>query len=77
MRNQSSRCSNDDVRPQTKRFQLLVVSVSVVSTINGNASNAVEEIAEPLHGLVYLLCQFACRSHDDAVDGIFGKSSLV
>ena len=34
-------------------------------------------IAETLHGLVYLLGKFACRSHDDAVNGIFGKSSLV
>ena len=81
--------SHADVREQTtwggynhigSHLQTLcfyIEAVAVVTTIDGHAADAIEIVAKALHGLVYLLGQFTGGRHDDAVDGILGKTSVV
>ena len=68
---------NHHVSTQLERPDLLIVTVAVVASVNGHAAHIVEVVAEALHGLVDLLCQFTCGRHDDAVDGILGVTSIV
>ena len=70
MRDESAWCSYHHVCTHAQAFQFLVVTVSVVSSIYSHAAYALQVISEALHGLVYLLCQLACRRHDNTVDGI-------
>ena len=65
------------VGTQLQALGLLVVASSVVAAIHCHAADAVEVVAESLHCLVYLLCQFAGGTHDDAVDGVFGVIAVV
>lgn len=67
----------DHIGTHLKALQLLIVAVAVVATIHSHAAHAVEVVAEALHCLVYLLCEFACRAHDDAVDGIVRIATVV
>ena len=74
---QSSRCGNDDIGAHLESLGFYIEAAAVVAAVDGNAGDAVEVVAKALHGLVNLLCQFACRSHDDAVDGILGVAAVV
>ncbi len=47
------------------------------ATIHCYTADVVEIVGKTLHGLVDLLCQFASRAHDDAVDGIAGIASIA
>ena len=49
---------NQDIRPQTHPLQLLIITVTIVSTIDSHAAHTVKIIAEALHRLVYLLGKF-------------------
>ena len=77
MAQQAAGGGNDDVGTQTQALQLLVVAVAVVAAVDGDARDAVQIVAEALHGLVYLLCQLACGRHDNAVDGVLRVVAVV
>ena len=77
MREQAAGSGNNDVRPHLEPLGFCVETGTVVAAIDGNAGDAVQVVAEPLHGLVYLLSQLARGSHDDAVDGILGVATVV
>ena len=77
MRDETSGGSNDDVGAQRQALQFLVVACAVVAAIDGYAAHAVEIVAETLHCLVYLLCQLARWSHDDAVHRVFLVAAVV
>ena len=77
MTEKSSRGGYDYIGTHAQATHLLVVACSVVAAIYSHTADAVEIVAEALHGLVYLLSQFAGRRHDDAVDGILGIVVLV
>ena len=74
---QSARCSNQHIGTHTHRAQFLIVAVAIVAAINGHTTYIVEIITKALHGLVYLLSEFASGRHDDAVDGILGIIAIV
>ena len=71
MADESARCSDDDIRSALHGSLLLLVSDAVVAAIDGYAADVIQIICKALHGTINLLCKFACRRHDDAVDGIF------
>ena len=77
MAKQTPWCGNNHVSSHAQALHLLVIAWTVIATIYGHTAYTVKIIAESLHGLVYLLCQFACGRHDDAVDGIIGIVILV
>ena len=56
---------------------LNVETASVVAPIDCNTGNAVQIVAKTLHGLVYLLCQLTCGSHDDTIDSILRISAVI
>ena len=74
---QSARRSYDHRSTFLQRRQLVVVAVAVVAAIYRHAAYAVEIVSESLHGLVYLLCQLACGSHDETVHRIILVASVV
>ena len=77
MREQATRCGNDDVGTHPQSLGFYVEAVAVVAAVDGHAADAVQVVAKALHGLVYLLCQFAGGRHDDAVDGILRVAAVV
>ena len=77
MADETSGGGNDYVGTHLKTLEFLIVAVAVVAAIYSYAANAVEIIAEALHGLVYLLSQLTCRAHYDTVDSVFWKSAVV
>ena len=74
---ETARCGYHHIGTHFKAFQFLIVTVSVVASIHGDAAHAVEIIAEALHGLVDLLRKFARRTHDNAVYGIARIASVI
>ena len=70
VRDEASRCGDDDRCARLQRVQFLVVSVSVVTAIDSHGIHVGQVIAESLHGLVNLLSKFTRGCHDDAVDGV-------
>ena len=74
---QSSRRGNDHVGSHLQSLRLLVEARAIVAAIDGHARHIVEIIAEALHGLVYLLRQFAGGRHHDAVDRIARIAAVV
>ena len=65
------------VGAQGEALGLLVVAPSIVAAIDGHTADTVEIVAEAFHRLVYLLGEFAGRTHNDAVDGIVGIEPVV
>lgn len=61
---------------QSQRLHLLVVTVAVVASIDGHAAYILQIIAESLHGLVDLLRQFSCGTHDNTVDCLVGEAAV-
>ena len=72
-----ARSGDDDIRPLLHSLLLLFVADAVVSAIYGHTADAVQIVAEALHGLVNLLRQFSRGAHDDTVDGILGESAIL
>ena len=72
-----SRTINDDIGTKPQSFQFLIIATAVIATIDSHTGNTIQIVAEALHGLVYLLSQFTGRRHDDTINGIFGKSTIV
>ena len=68
---------DDDIRSLLHSLLLLFVADAVVSAIYGHTADAVQIVAEALHGLVNLLRQFSSGAHDDTVDGILGESAIL
>ncbi len=73
---QSARSGDDHVGAMHQTFLLNVEITTFATSIDGHA-RCIDEIREPLHLLVNLLRQFSCRSHDHAVDGVFGIAIAV
>ena len=69
--------SDDYIGTHAQAFELLIIAVAIVAAINGHAAHSFQVIAETLHGLVYLLCKFAGRRHNHAVDGILRIASVI
>ena len=65
---ESSWCGNDNRCTRLQGIEFLIVAVAVVTAIDSNGADVRKVVAEALHGLVYLLCELASGSHDDAVD---------
>ena len=77
MTDETSWSGNYYVGTHLETLEFLIVAVAVVASIYSHAANAVEIIAEALHGLVNLLGKLACRAHDYAVDSVLGESAVV
>ena len=77
MGNEAAGSGNHHIGPETETLEFLVVTVAVVAAIHSHAAHPIEVVAEALHGLVDLLCQFARRRHDDTVDGILRIAAVV
>ena len=77
MADETSGSGNYYVGTHLETLEFLIVAVAVVASIYSHAANAVEIIAEALHGLVNLLCQLSCRAHYDTVDSVLGESTVV
>ena len=61
MGDESARSSYYYVSSHTETLQFLVVAVAVIATIYSHAAHSLQIVAESLHSLVYLLCQFSGR----------------
>ena len=77
MAEEASRSGDYHIGTETETLQFLIVTVAIVATIDGHAAYTVKIIAEALHGLVYLLGEFACGTHDDAVDGVLRAFAIL
>ena len=77
MTEQTTRRGDDHRCSAAQALHLLVEARAVVAAIDGNGAHPVQIVGEALHGLVYLLGQFACGCHDHAVDGIFWIAAVV
>ena len=77
MADKASRCGDNHIGTHLEAFQFLIVAVAVVAAVHSYAAHAVEIVAEALHSLINLLCEFACWTHDYAVDGIVQIAAIV
>ena len=68
---------NDHVGSHAERTLFLVIASTVVAAIDGHATHRVQIVAKTLHGLVYLLGELTCGSHDETVDGIGRIATVV
>ena len=64
------------VGSHAQALQLLIVAIAVIAAVDGHTTHAWQVIAEALHGLVYLLRQFAGGRHNHAIDGILRISPV-
>lgn len=77
MAQQSAGSGYDHVGTQLQALHLLVISVSVIAAIHGNAAHPVKVITETLHGLVYLLGELARWRHHNAIDGVLRIAPVI
>ena len=77
MRDETSWCCYHHRRAFLQGCHLIIIPVAIISAIDSHTADAIKIIPEALHGLINLLCQFPCRSHDKAVDSIFRISAIV
>ena len=77
MTEQATWCGDEHISTQTHTTELLFITPAVVTAIDSHAADAIEIIAEALHGLVNLLGQFTGRRHDDAVNSILGIVAVI
>ena len=77
MADEASGSCNNDISSHLHGLILLIVAITVVAPVNSHRTHLGHIIGKALHGLVNLLCEFACRTHDDTVDFILRIASIV
>ena len=75
--NKSAGRGDYNVGSKFKTLHLLIVSVAIIASINRHTAHSTKIIGEALHGLINLLGQFACRRHDNTIDGILGIAPVI
>ena len=74
---ETSWCSYDYICTHFHRLVFLVITVTIISTINSHRINLGHIVSEALHCLVNLLCQFTCWAHDNTINLVLGITSVV
>ena len=77
MTEQAPGSGDNHIRTHLESLRLYVEAAAVIAAIDGDTGNAVQIVTKTLHGLVYLLCQLTCGSHDDTIDSILRISAVI
>ena len=76
MTDETTRRGNHHIGTALHGPLLLLVSYTIVATINSHTADVVQIIGKALHCAVNLLCQFTSGGHDDAIDGILRIAAI-